>query len=85
MVHLLAGEQALLRALRQLNRGAAEQYNDIRVLSRHYEQMRQYVAYLTTIADPDTGLVTFHKYGDWCADYPRTTGKQRLPPRDPRR
>ena len=39
-------------------------YGDIRILEEHYEGMKKYVEYLTSIAKEN--LIYFGKYGDWC-------------------
>ena len=49
-----------------------EHYGDVALLKRHYNGYKQYVDYLTTTTDNDTGLLLYHKYGDWCNTYPRT-------------
>ena len=39
-------------------------YGDIRILEEHYEGMKKYVKYLSSIAEEN--LIQFGKYGDWC-------------------
>ncbi|MDD4515760.1 family 78 glycoside hydrolase catalytic domain [Massilibacteroides sp.] len=41
------------------------QYNDIRMLSEHYDAMEAYIDYLLTYIDPQTGLLTEGNLGDW--------------------
>ena len=49
-----------------------EHYGDVALLRRHYNGYKKYVNFLTSITDKDTGLLLYHKYGDWCSTYPRT-------------
>ena len=39
-------------------------YNDIRILDQHYESMKKYVEFLSSIAKED--IITIGKFGDWC-------------------
>ena len=39
-------------------------YGDIRILKEHYEGMKKYIEYLSSIAKEN--LIYFGKYGDWC-------------------
>lgn len=48
-----------------------QHYKDLSLLQRHYDGYKKYVDYLTTTTDNSTGLLLFHKYGDWCNTYPR--------------
>ncbi|KAH3761250.1 Alpha-L-rhamnosidase N-terminal domain protein [Pelomyxa schiedti] len=42
-------------------------YNDTRIIQRHYDGMRAYTENLRATADIRTGLMSFARYGDWCA------------------
>ena len=39
-------------------------YNDIRILDQHYESMKMYVEFLSSIAEKN--IITIGKFGDWC-------------------
>ncbi|XP_065177482.1 alpha-L-rhamnosidase-like [Sycon ciliatum] len=49
-----------------------QQYGDRELIEQHYAGYKAYVDYLTTTTDAATGLLLYHKYGDWCNMYPRT-------------
>lgn len=49
-----------------------QHYGDKELIEEHFAGLKAYVDYLTTTTDKDTGLLTYHKYGDWCNMYPRT-------------
>ncbi|MBN2482550.1 MAG: family 78 glycoside hydrolase catalytic domain [Bacteroidales bacterium] len=42
-----------------------QQYNDIDILAGHYDAMVAYIDYLETTIDPETGLSTDNRLGDW--------------------
>ena len=52
-------------------------YGDVALISELYEGFRDYVVYLDRLAQENSsvpgGLLTKHKYGDWCNTYPRET------------
>ena len=49
-----------------------QHYGNIRLIEDLYDGYKAYVDYLDSVTDNETGLLTFHKYGDWCNTYPRT-------------
>ena len=48
-----------------------QHYGDRELIEERYTGLKQYVDYLTTTTDKTTGLLLYHKYGDWCNMYPR--------------
>ena len=44
---------------------AYQQFGDKTLLAEHYDAMKLYMAYLDTTVDPDTGLISDSRLGDW--------------------
>lgn len=49
-----------------------QHYGNKRLIEELYDGYKAYVDNLGSIADSKTGLLIYHKYGDWCNTYPRT-------------